>query len=123
MIVKNRKALFTGVVKRLCAGFIVLAAVSPAHGADAVAVDSIKYVYPLANGDFVLVLNSNPPTCTSASNPKYLYVSAGENGVTAEGVKAMLATSLAAALAGKQLQVVFSDATASCYVNRMVLVN
>jgi hypothetical protein len=100
-----------------------LAGAGSALGAEAWGTDTVKSVYPLANGSFVLTLNTSPPGCPSTSNPKYLYVVAGENGVTADGVKAMLAVALTAAAAGKQLSVAFDDSSPSCYVNRLALVN
>jgi hypothetical protein len=66
---------------------------------------------------------SSPTGCTNANNPRYLYVSAGENGVSADGVKAMLATSLTALVAGKQIQAAFDNATSNCYINRMAIVD
>ena len=107
----------------LLSGLGGLLGAGSALGGEAWGVDTVKMVYPLANGSFVLILNTSPPSCPSAGNPKYLYVVAGENGVTADGVKAMLATALTAAAAGKQLQVAFDDSTVSCYVNRLALVN
>jgi hypothetical protein len=84
---------------------------------------TLKSVYPLSNGSFVVIFFTSPAACTNANNPRYLLVSAGENGVTAEGVKAMLATSLAAFVAGKQIQLAFDDSTSSCYINRMAIVD
>jgi hypothetical protein len=46
---------------------------------------------------------------------------AGQNGVTAEGVKAMLATSLLAYALQKPLQINYDDATSSCFVNRLLV--
>lgn len=46
---------------------------------------TLKFVYPVANGDFVIGFDSDPSTCSSASTPKYFYVSVGQNGVTATG--------------------------------------
>jgi hypothetical protein len=97
-----------------------------AGGANAVegwATDTLRYVYPLSTGNFVIALNSNPAICPAVGDPKYFYVVAGENGVTADGVKAMLASALAAMAMGKQIQIAFDNATTYCYVNRFVVVN
>jgi|SRR5690349_9323176 len=83
----------------------------------------LQYVYPLNDGNFVLSFQSAPAQCTSAANPKYFHVIAGQNGVTAEGVKAMLAASLTALAAGKRMQVSFDDSTPNCYVNRLRIVS
>ncbi len=50
-------------------------------------------------------------------------LTAGQNGVTADGVKAFLATSLTAIATGKQLQIAFSDSTSARSVNRLVIVD
>jgi len=49
-------------------------------------------------------------------------VQAGHNGMTADGVKGLMATSLAALIAGKQIQLAFEAATNECYVNRLRIV-
>jgi hypothetical protein len=83
--------------------------------------DNVKTVYPLSNGDFVVTFVNSPAACLSTSNPKYFHVQVGNNGATADGVKGMLATALAAFLSGKKLTVVFNDASTTCDVNRMVI--
>ena len=90
-----------------------------ASAAEGWATSYVKFVYPLASGDFIVGLVDSPSTCTNANNPKYLLVGRGENSVTADGVKGMLATSLSAFLSGKGLTVVFDDSTSSCSINRM----
>ncbi len=81
----------------------------------------LKSVYPLGNGSFVITFVNSSPGCTNANNPKYLFVAAGENGVTADGVRAMLATSLTAFVSGKSIQAAFDDSTSSCYINRLAI--
>jgi hypothetical protein len=81
--------------------------------------DHVKWVYPQANGNFILVFNTSPANCPNPGNPKYFYVSLGVNGVTAEGLKAMLATALMAYGSGKMLSVAFETASSSCDVNRL----
>jgi hypothetical protein len=100
----------------------MLIAVS-ANGAEQWATSNVKFVYPLADGNFVLALHTDPSGCPASGNPKYLYVTVGQNGVTADGVKAMFATSLTAISTGKQLSIAFSDSTAACYVNRLVILD
>jgi hypothetical protein len=107
----------------LLLGIGSFAATGPAAGAESWGADQVRFVYPMANGSFVVTLNTDPPNCTAPSSPKYLWVAVGQNGVTAEGLKAMLATALAALAAGKQLQVAFDDSTTYCYVNRMLIIN
>ena len=89
-----------------------------AMATDQWAAGTIRNVYPMADGNFVITLNTSPSTCPGSQNPKYLWVVVGQNGVTAEGVKAMLATALTAAATEKPITLAFSDSTTYCYVNR-----
>lgn len=96
--------------------FIVVSA--PASAAPAWIQSTVKFVYPLGDGSFVLGFVNDAGTCTSTNSPKYFYVVAGQNGVTADGLKAMLATALTAFSTGSTLSASFDDATSSCYINR-----
>jgi hypothetical protein len=79
---------------------------------------TVKSVYPLSDGSFVIILTNDTSTCAAAA-PKYFFVTPGQNGVTLDGAKAMLATALTAFATGSSLALVFDDATTSCYVNRI----
>jgi hypothetical protein len=81
---------------------------------------TIKRVYPLADGSFVLIFNDPSPHCTSVDS--YHRVKADSNGMTAEGVKNLLAASLTAATAQKPVSINFETNTGSCFVNRMQVV-
>jgi hypothetical protein len=94
----------------------------PARGAAVWASSTVKYVYPLADGSVVLALMDSPPTCTNTANPKYLQITVGQNGVTADALKNMLATALTAFAMDAQVQVNFDDATNDCFVNRLALI-
>lgn len=61
----------------------------------------IKHVYPLADGSFVLTFVGDSPACTNGSAPKYHYVTVGHTGMTSEGLRNLLSTALAAAVAQK----------------------
>jgi hypothetical protein len=104
----------------LLAGVLSLvAATQPAAAAEAWVQSTIKNVYPFPDGSFVLVLNTATTSCT---NPAlYYYVMAGQNSVTAEGVKALLASSLAAAAQSREISMAFDNATTACYVNRFAI--
>jgi hypothetical protein len=97
------------------------AAVAPglASASEQWVVDNLKSVYPLSDGSFVVTFVNPQPICTNAGTPQYFYVSAGQNGVTADGVKAMLAAALTAFVAGKKVSLAFEAATSNCYVNRL----
>ena len=101
---------------------VALMAVGAAGQAQAAAAwvqSTVKFVYPQGDGSFVLGFVSDAGTCSNVNSPKYFYVVAGQNGVTADGVKALLATALTAFATGSTLSVAFDDATASCYINRL----
>lgn len=108
-----------------CAIAIGLLALStlPATAADVWHSGTITHVYPLAEGSVVVSMSSDSASCTSASAPDYYYIQVGQNGVTAEGLRNMLATVLAAFAMGKTVSINFSDATAQCYINRLVINN
>ena len=82
----------------------------------------ITRVYPLANGAVVFSLDTDAPSCTNTSKPKYFYLQVGQNGVTADGLRNIMATGLAAASQGKNVGVNFDNATPSCYINRINVV-
>lgn len=77
----------------------------------------IKTIYPLGNGDFVLIFKQDSPSCTNGS--KYHYVREGNNGVSREGVKSMLSTALVAASTGRKVAINFDADTQYCYINRL----
>jgi hypothetical protein len=84
----------------------------------------LMHVYPEADGSFILTFQGTQSTaCTNTANPKYYEVRAGQYGVNADGVKAMLATALTAHASGKVIQLAFDDSTSYCYVNRLRIVS
>ena len=93
---------------------------SNSYAAASIVQSTVKSVYPQADGSFVIILANDTSTCT-ATSPKYFYVMPGQNGMTVDGAKAMLATALTAFALGSSLELIFDDATTSCYVNRIVI--
>jgi ABC-type sugar transport system substrate-binding protein len=79
---------------------------------------TLAFVYPMADGSFVLGFTQGMSFCQSPNSPQYFYVTPGQNGVNADGAKAMLATALTAFATGKTLSIAFDDSTPSCYINR-----
>jgi hypothetical protein len=67
-----------------------VAAGSIASGAEVWHQSIVRSVYPQANGSVVVVLDQNS-SCSNQNNPQYSYIAAGQNSVTADAVKAMLA--------------------------------
>jgi hypothetical protein len=104
---------------RVAVTLMTFFALQDAHAAEHWISSTIKAVYTQSTGSFILVFNTQygAPPCNS--QPQYFYVTVGENGVTAEGVKSLLATSLAAASQHQTVEVAFDDTTSQCYVNRV----
>ena len=82
---------------------------------------TVKQIYPLASGDFVLLFDTESPNCTSASSPKYYYVQVGQNNMTIEGSKKIYSAAMLAYSMNKQLSVAFDDATYQCFINRVTI--
>ena len=98
--------------------FMVAAvAVSTSHAADAWHIGKLTKVYSLADGS----IDSDAPSCSNTNQPKYDYVRSGENGMTPEGVRNLLSSSLAAAAQGKPVSINFDSATQHCCVNRLAV--
>lgn len=77
-------------VARFCACMLLLSAGS-VFATERFHVSTLKVVYPVASGDFVLGLDSDSSYCTSASAPnKYYHVVVSANGMTLEGSKSYL---------------------------------
>lgn len=94
--------------------------ISVSHGAIAQSKwfgGTIKRVYPLANGDFILIFNNDNPSCTNQN--KYHYTRVGKNGVTKEGIQFLYSAALAAAASGKKVSINFDTSDKQCYVNRL----
>jgi len=113
-----RRAVSVALAISCCAGHpAVASAAEQYHGA------TLKWVYPLANGDFVIGFNADAATCSAASSPKYMYVAVGQNGVTSDGAKKIYAAALLALGTSRQVNVAFDDATTYCYINRLTVSN
>ena len=102
-------------------GYSVLCAVSTLVSLDAAATNvwtgykSVTAVQVIENGGFLIYFDSaigNP--CSSAGN-NALYVDVGQNFVTADGAKGMLAAALSALAAGMRVSVMYDDSTSFCY--------
>ena len=83
--------------------------------------DRVKWIYPQANGGFIIVFMNQAPGCTSTANPKYFHVTAGAYGVTSDGVKAMLSTVLMAYASDKLVSVAYEMSSQYCDVNRLYI--
>ena len=77
----------------------------------------ISHVYPTASGEFILKFESDSSACTSGEAPDYYRVKVDKHGVTQEGSNKIFATALAAAMAGKTVNIYFDESTSSKYDN------
>lgn len=84
---------------------------------------TVKGLYPLADGTFIIILNTDTLDCRSPNNPKYYYVAPGQNAMTVEGAKKVYAAAALAMALNKSVQIYFDNVAASCYINAMVVVN
>lgn len=57
--------------------------------------------------------------CSGLGSPKYMYVTVGQNGITAEGSKKIYAAAMLALANRMTVYIAFDDATQYCYVNRL----
>jgi hypothetical protein len=102
-------------------GFLagLMFAAGAGHAAEVWHTSTVRAIYPLADGSFVLTFNANSASCASADNPHYYYARAGQNGMTAEGSKKMYAIAALAFATNKPVSFAFDNATASCFINRL----
>jgi hypothetical protein len=104
------------------AGFFAVAGASHVAATERSHTSQIRYVYPLANGNFIVTFLADDSYCTNPSSPKYYLVSVGSNSVTADGAKMMFAAALAAAAQRVTVVVAYDDSTSNCYINRLAAV-
>lgn len=107
---------------RIALGLIMLSLGSlAANAAEVWHTAYLKRVYPTADGSVRLSFVTDHATCTNADSPKVYYITVGQNGVTADGLRAMHATALTAFAMERQVSIAFDNATASCYINRLIV--
>jgi hypothetical protein len=77
------------------------------------AAGTISNIEVIEDGGFLIYTSvALSASCTAAHA---IYVEVNGNGVTADGVKALLATALAALSAGRNVQILYDDSTQFCY--------
>src|SRR5689334_3963288 len=104
--------------RRMLALFFLATTSLNAHATERYHVSTVKFVYPLGTGEFIIGFDVDTAQCSSDQTPKYMYVAAGQNGVTAEGAPKIYAAVLTAFAMGKRLYIAFDDSTPACYINR-----
>jgi hypothetical protein len=103
----------------VCLSLLAVFLNSSVQAADVWHTGTLRAIYPMADGSFALAFVTDAAACTAPPNPKYYYVTVGQNSVTEEASKKFYATALSAYLTGAPLAIVFSDTTSMCYVNRL----
>lgn len=111
-------------MRRFLAGLLLsFAALVPGAGitfaADAVYTGPIRMLYPVADGTYVLIFNANMAACSGGTGYKYMYIRVGQNSVTTDGQKYIVATSMLAFATERAVSVVYDDSSSYCYVNRL----
>lgn len=101
----------------------LMAISSGAIAAESWHISTIQKIYPLADGSFVLVFDTNASDCANTNTGKFHYVAPTQNGMTDAGAEKIYAAALLAMAMEKTVQVAFDNATSSCYVNRLVLLD
>src|SRR6185312_2558763 len=102
-------------------GVFLFQALSPAQAATVWYQGPVQLVYPMNDGSFAIGVPNILAVCSGSGSGSYLYVTPGQNGVTMDGVKSMLATVLTAFSQGKTISLAYDDSTAYCYVNRLLI--
>lgn len=103
---------------------ILLPCLAPVlEAADVWHTSTLKAIYPLADGNYILSFTNDASGCTSTSSPKFHYVFVDENGMSAEASKKIYAAALLAYSLGQPVSIAYNDATSNCFVNRLYLSN
>jgi hypothetical protein len=112
------------ICRQICFSCIALLLAAPLSATERQQIATVKFVYPLADGNFVIGLDADSSFCTSTSSPnKYYHVYVGQYGVTADGSSKIYASALLALASRQTINVIFDDTTAYCYVNRVAVSN
>jgi len=101
---------------------LTLLGLAPAlHAAEYLHASYLLRVHPLADGTLILMFVTDSTNCPSSASPKEFRVALGQNGMTADGLRAIQATALTALATGARLEVAFDNGSANCYVNRALI--
>ncbi len=106
---------------RFCGALMVMLLSVPAHAAEAWHTSRVRTIYPLGEGSFVLQFAADATACLSQNQPKYYYVTVGQNGVNAEGAKRMYAAALLAFAQDLPVTLAFQTDSSGCYINRLAV--
>ncbi len=99
-------------------GILILSLISSYAVADEVwFTGSIKKLYPLGYGAFVVIFKEQNAACKN--EVQYHYAVVNQNRVTKEGIQIMYSTLLMAATTGKKVNIAFDTSSTRCYINRL----
>jgi len=76
----------------------------------------------LGDGRVVLQFDVDNTACLGTNSPKGYYVAVGQNGVTADGLKNILATAMLTQSQGKILSFYVDNSTVYCYISQVILI-
>lgn len=108
-------------VIRAIVALMLLASALPLRAAEYLHAELLLRVHPLADGTVVLMFVSDNANCPSTASPKEYRIALGQNGMTADGLRAIQATALTALATGARLEIAFDNGTSNCYVNRALI--
>lgn len=83
---------------------------------------TVSRLMPLWSGEIQVSIVDDSAACTNANVPKRYLLAVGGT-MTADGVKNIYASLLYAAAADKQVALYFDDATSSCTITRVMVIN
>ncbi len=87
-----------------------------------IARSTLDRVYPHADGEIRLTVTNAAEGEKCLPDPqgnRFLKIRQDQQGVTAQAVKNMLATALAAKVSKSEVSIYFEDSNSSCYVSRL----
>jgi hypothetical protein len=83
----------------------------------------VTRVYPAADGSYSLSFNIEAGGCTNTVSPKQYTVQVGANAITDDAALYIYVTAMSAMLNDKQVEFMYNDATSTCNINRMKIIN
>jgi hypothetical protein len=83
---------------------------------------TVSRLMPLSTGEIVVSIADDAAACTNVNVPKRYLLAVGGT-MTADGLKNIYASLLYAAASDKQVTLYFDDASSSCTVTRVWVIN
>jgi hypothetical protein len=80
---------------------------------------TIVRLSPLADGRYVIGVTGSFAGCDQSGSVRYLYITIGQSGVTADGAKNLIATALLAFSAERTISIAYDNSSAYCFVQSL----